>query len=235
MRNAIKELAEVLAARLRGNVQTPNEPSRQSLQRFAVTAVFTLTCFAVPVVTLGAIGGASIKDDVGTAPGIGQQPTVPSVPYKDGAEAGAGAGNVGVGGGVGAGAVEAPATGGTGGPGVGAEPPKGKPEWVTGAAAAEKIRELQEQFKREQRELMQKYSEMLRSSKDAKKEERERFREQLNQFRQELINRQKELRDEIRRRYEEFKHEHPEHQELIDAAKERAKEKIRERRGHGDN
>jgi hypothetical protein len=96
---------------------------------------------------------------------------------------------------------------------------------------------LTEQFKREQKELLQRYQEMFRRGVDPKSDERNRIREQLRQeftqFRIDLMNRQKELRDEFRRRYDEFRKEHPEHQDLIEAAKERARDRVRERRGQG--
>src|SRR5690606_1787638 len=88
-----------------------------------------------------------------------------------------------------------------------------KPDWAAGTSLAEQIRLLTEQFKREQRDLLQRYQEMLKQGKDPKSDQRERMREQFRkefiQFRAELISRQKELRDEIRKRYEDFKREHP--------------------------
>jgi hypothetical protein len=58
------------------------------------------------------------------------------------------------------------------------------------------------------------------------------LREQV-QAREALIARQKELREEYQRRFDEFKTEHPDHQDLIDASKDQLKERARERRGHG--
>ena len=157
-----------------------------NLQKFAITAVFTLTCFTVPVMTAsaatesgGGSGASAVKsgsDDSGVVP---VQATIP--------------------------------------------------DWSKGAIADE-VKSLQTQFKQQQKELMQKYQELLKGAKDASKEEREKLRaelkDQLKAKLDELIAKQKELRAEIKQRFEE-------HQELIDAAKEKAKERVRERRGNG--
>ncbi len=154
------------------------EVMKLNLQKYAITAVFTLTCFTVPV------RAAAPLDQPSNGPG----------------------------GGDGATRVEAVV-----------------PDWSK-ADLAEQVRNLQQQFKQQQKELLAKYQELARAAKDASREEREKLRinlkDQLKLKLEELIARQKELRVTIRERFEA-------HQELIDAAKESAKERIRQRRGNG--
>ena len=107
----------------------------------------------------------------------------------------------------------------------------GKAEWAT--VMADQIKQLQEQFKKEQGDLLTKYKELLKQARDGNKEVREAVREQFKARMTDLVSRQHELREDLKRRFEEFRAENPQHQELIDAAKERVKERLRDRRGHG--
>ena len=107
----------------------------------------------------------------------------------------------------------------------------GKAEWAT--VMADQIKQLQEQFKKEQGDLLTKYRELLKQARDGNKEVREAVREQFKARMTDLVSRQQELREDLKRRFEEFRAENPQHQELIDAAKERVKERLRDRRGHG--
>ena len=154
------------------------EVMKLNLQKYAITAVFTLTCFTVPV------RAATPLDQPSTGPRD-----------DDGVSR-----------------VEAVV-----------------PDWSK-ADLAEQVRNLQSQFKLQQKELLARYQELAKAAKDASKEERDKLRielkDQLKLKLEELIARQKELRATIRERFEQ-------HQELIDAAKENAKEKIRQRRGNG--
>ncbi len=148
------------------------------LTRFAVSAVFTFTCFTVPIVRAGAAElGPRGKDDLTPA----AAKTV-------------------------------------------------KPEWSVGVVA-EQVRALQVQFEKERDALLAKYKELVKAAKDGSKEELEKVRAQFKTQREDMVAKQKELRDELKAQVERFRKEHPEHQQLIDAAKEAAKEKIRTRRG----
>lgn len=161
-----------------------------NFQKCAITAVFTLTCFTVPVMraTAASADGAPTEQGVGNSDKSG-----PGKPAE--------------------------------GPGV------GKPDWTRGSMA-EQVKALQAQFKLQQKELLQKYQELLKGAKDASREEREKLRlelrDELKAKLDDLITKQKELRTELRQKFEE-------HKELVDAAKEKAKEKIKDRRGNGEN
>lgn len=161
-----------------------------NFQKCAITAVFTLTCFTVPVMraSAAAANGTPVEQGVGNSDkgAVGKPTETPAV---------------------------------------------GKPEWTRGSMA-EQVKALQAQFKLQQKELLQKYQELLKGAKDASKEEREKLRlelrDELKTKLDDLITKQKELRTELRQKFEE-------HKELIDAAKEKAKEKIKDRRGNGEN
>lgn len=148
------------------------------LTRFAVSAVFTFTCFTVPIVrAAGAEEARRSKDDLTPA----AAKTV-------------------------------------------------KPEWSAGIVA-DQVKALQAQFEKERDALLAKYKDLVKAAKDGSREELEKVRAQFKAQREELIAKQRELRDELKAQVERFRKEHPEHQQLIDAAKEAAKEKVRTRRG----
>jgi len=150
------------------------------LTKLAVSAVFTFSCFTLPVLAAG-----KLYDGAG---GKGKDDTTPA-------------------------AVAVV-----------------KGEWSTGAVA-DQIKALQTQFEKERDALLARYRDLIKAAKDGSKEELEKVRAQFKIQREEMIARQKELRDELKSQVERFRKEHPEHQQLIDAAKEAAKEKIRTRRG----
>ncbi len=207
------------------DVEMELEVGMQRIQRIAITAVFTLTCFTVPVLTAAtldkAASGEAGPGEIGTGAGRSTKPT------KNLAG--------------GAGAVDQARTKGPtvtsasqGGSGATVET---KPEWAEGTALAEQVKQITDQFRKEQQDLLNRYRELLKKTRDAGSEERDRLRQQLkvewDKLRDDLISKQKDLRDAIRRQFEEFKQSHPDHQDLIEAAKEQAKDRVRERRGHG--
>lgn len=150
------------------------------LTRFAVSAVFTFTCFTVPIMSATAgVGNGRGSDDV------------------------------------------TPAT-----------EKASRAEWSSGAVA-EQVKALKVQFDKERDALLAKYKDLVKAAKDGSKEELEKIRGQFKTQREELVTKQKELRDELKAQVEQFRKEHPDHQQVIDAAKEAAKEKIRNRRGSG--
>lgn len=165
----------------------------QTLQRFAVTAVFTLTCFTVPVLTASAGEAKTVQEEVGT---------IPRLPGANGEVA-----------------TEVN--------------PVQMPDWSKGTMA-DQLRALQDQFKKEQKDLITRYQDLLKRAKDASREERERVRELFAAERTALIEAQRELREQVKASFEEFRKDHSEHRDLIDAAKEKAKERIKERRGQGE-
>lgn len=211
----------------------------QTLSRFAITAAFTLTCFTVPVALAGAAPGESggtatasglgaagdpaqavvSKGSTGTAtPPAVQAPSVPAETSAPTVRSGSA--------GVARDWVMASATPLT----------LGKSGWGPGTDKAGEVKSLQEEFRQAQREVIEQLRTRLKQLRDVPSEERARMREQILQeysvIREQLIERQKQVRDEIKRRFEEFKREHPEHEEFIEDAKERLKEKVRDRRGY---
>jgi len=214
--------------------RTVEEVRMQSFQRIAVTVAFSFTCFSVPVLgAQKAVGGVGAeKASVGspkTAPGQSVDEflkgrTVPGV------EAAVLPGEtIGTGEEVG-GAIQPDVGSGSAGVEKPIELPA-RPDWV--GSLSSQVQVLREQFKREHSDLLKAYKEMLKQAKEVGKDERDKVREQFNVQRGEMMTRQKELREELKRRFQEFRAEHPDHMEVIDAAKERAKEAVRERRGHG--
>ncbi|MBX3745321.1 MAG: hypothetical protein KF833_08410 [Verrucomicrobiae bacterium] len=202
----------------------------QAFQRYAVTVVFSLTCFAVPVVqgaapeARGNAGAAKV-----VAPPVGQGQLPGAVVGSPGGQSGQGvSGNLPAAVGAAEGESEKAVEAGL----------PAKQDWLAGLTLAEQVRELTEQFKREQRELLLQYQDLMKQARDGRSEERDRIRESIklefDQFRKALLERQKELRDDLRQRFEEFRMRHPEHRELIEGARERARERVRERRGGGD-
>ena len=177
----------------------------QNFQKIAITVAFSFTCFSVPVL------GAAAQEKEGSAavvPGVKIAGVLP-----------------------GSGTGEAP--GASIGIGVdrGVELPT-KPDWA--GSLASQVKALREQYKKDKQVLLNALKEMQKQSKEVGKEERDKVRAQFQVRQEELAARQKELREEFKRRNEELRTGHLEHLEVIDAAKERAKEAVRERRGHSD-
>lgn len=200
----------------------------QNFQKIAVTVAFSFTCFSVPV--LGAVkaasGKAGEKAVVETTEGRGSGPGTVS-----GAAVGA-VGDMAVipGANVGTGAEGEGLSSGAAGVGRAVDVPS-KPDWV--GSLATQVQALKDQFKKEYADLLKAHQEMLKQAKEVGKEERDKVREQFKVQRGEMFARQKELREELIRRFQEFRADHPNHLDVIDAARERTKETIRERRGHG--
>jgi ElaB/YqjD/DUF883 family membrane-anchored ribosome-binding protein len=223
----LKDGVAAEAAKRSTGVEEELEPSMQTFQRIAITAVFTLTCFTVPVLRAATLESGT-KEDAEAGKG-----TMPS-------SAASGAVKNLVGGEVVSEAASKKTLltvpGQVNGSGL---PLTTKPEWAAGTPLAEQVKQITEQFRKEQQDLLNRYNELLKKSKDGSTEERDRMREQVkkewDKLRDDLIAKQKDLRDAIRRQFNEFKQLHPDHQDLIEAAKERAKDRVRDRRGHVGN
>ncbi|MFN0067421.1 MAG: hypothetical protein ACKVYV_07260 [Limisphaerales bacterium] len=95
------------------------------------------------------------------------------------------------------------------------------------AVLPEDVKRLLSEFQKAREAFDQKRAELVQQTKGATDADRAKFREQFQELRRQFIEQQKMLREEVRRRIEELKRELPLRQELIDAAKEKA----RERRG----
>ncbi len=157
--------------------------------RIAVTVVFTLTCFSVPVLS---------------APAADHSPATPA------AHAVAASGVV-------AGSSSGSATSDTG----------DGPNWTVGPLADE-VRSIQQTFKQQQKDLLQKWRDSVQIPTDTSRDERDKVRAQLKDDLKvkldDLLEKQKELRAEIAQRFDD-------HRELIDAAREKVKDTTRQRRG----
>lgn len=95
------------------------------------------------------------------------------------------------------------------------------------AVLPEDLKRLLTEFQKARDEFDRQRAELVKETKGSTDAERAKFREQFQELRKEFIEQQKALREEVRRRIEELKKELPQRQELIEAAKEKA----RERRG----
>lgn len=148
-----------------------------AIQQVAVTAVFTFTCYTVPVVRV----------DGATARAV-EQETTP------------------------------------------AEVPVGLPAWG-GAGTAEQVKVLKAKLRQEQEAILVKYQALLKSGGDISREEREKVRLAMKAEQEALLARQKELRDEMKVQLQQFKREHPDHAEWIEAGRETARGRAGQRRG----
>ncbi|HNC98958.1 MAG TPA: hypothetical protein PKW90_22680, partial [Myxococcota bacterium] len=91
---------------------------------------------------------------------------------------------------------------------------------------SERVKALEQRYKAEQAQLRKKL-EALQRKQQGSKDDPESIRQQHRKLDEQLS----ELRIQ---RGEEMRQQHLEHQQLIDAAREDVKAKVRERRGHGD-
>lgn len=95
------------------------------------------------------------------------------------------------------------------------------------AVLPEDLKRLLTEFQKARDDFDQRRAELVQRTKGATEADRAKFREQFQELRRQFIEQQKTMREEVRRRIEELKKELPQRQELIEAAKEKA----RERRG----
>ena len=155
------------------------EHRMRALHKFAVTAVFTLTCFVVPV----RAADRAVAKELEKAPTAAVQGPAEKAVKKD----------------------------------AGRSPRR----------LDERVKALEQRYNAERALLARKVKEMLQRQQQGSKEDPESVRQQYRKIGQQLKELQKEQAEAVRR-------EHLEHQPLIDATKEEVKEKVRERRGHGD-
>lgn len=93
----------------------------------------------------------------------------------------------------------------------------------------EDLKKLLTEFQKAREDFDRQRAGLVKETKGSSESDRARFREQFQELRKQFIEQQKVLREEVRRRIEELKKELPLRQELIEAAREKA----RERRGRG--
>lgn len=102
----------------------------------------------------------------------------------------------------------------------------------------QQIRERLQQFESMRETYLKQQNELLRQLKGANDEQRELIREKLREQRQQWLEQSKLFREQARERLAELKEKLLQHQDVLDAARERAreqlddaKERVRERRG----
>lgn len=89
------------------------------------------------------------------------------------------------------------------------------------------LRRLLQDFQKAREAFDSQREELLKQTRGASEADRAKFRELFQDIRRQFLEQQRQVREEVRRRMEELKQELPQRQELIEAAK----EKTRERRG----
>jgi hypothetical protein len=93
------------------------------------------------------------------------------------------------------------------------------------ATLPEDVKKLLESFKAARDRYLERQKDLLKGAKSASEADREKLREQLQELRKEFVDRQRTLREEMKRRLEELRRELPNREEIIDAAKEKAKDR----------
>ena len=91
----------------------------------------------------------------------------------------------------------------------------------------EDLKKLLQDFQKAREVFDQQREDLLKQTRGASEADRAKFRELFQDIRRQFLEQQRQVREEVRRRMEELKQELPQRQELIDAAK----EKTRDRRG----
>jgi hypothetical protein len=87
------------------------------------------------------------------------------------------------------------------------------------------VKKLLEDFKSARDQYLERQKELLKVAKDGTEADREKLREQVQELRKDFLDRQRTIREEVKRRLEELRRELPNRQEIIDAAKEKAKDR----------
>ena len=100
-----------------------------------------------------------------------------------------------------------------------------KPDRGANVQLPEDVKKLIDEFNQARQDFLQDQKELLAQIKDASKEQREKLRDQLKTNREEWLEKQKELREEIRERLKELREKLPNHREIIDEAKGKAKDR----------
>ncbi len=101
-------------------------------------------------------------------------------------------------------------------------------------AVADRLKELPQQirerlleFEKQREAYLKQQSDLLRQLKGANDEQREKIREQLRLQRHQWLEQAQQFREQARERLLELKDRLPQHQEVLDAARERAREQLR--------
>ncbi|MCI0539700.1 MAG: hypothetical protein L0Z50_31210 [Verrucomicrobiales bacterium] len=121
------------------------------------------------------------------------------------------------------------------------EPARGnqpeRPERANRAATldpSEELTKIREEFKQAQTRFVEEEKELRQKLKEATNEDRARIRNEIQTKRQNFVDAQREVRDEMRRLMIDLKDRLKDHQDVIDAAKEGARDKVKGRKGGGD-
>jgi hypothetical protein len=100
--------------------------------------------------------------------------------------------------------------------------------------ASDVLKKIREEFKQAQNTFVEEQKELRQKLKEATDDDRARIRNEIQIKRQNFLDQQLEVRDEIRRRASDLKDKLKDHQDVLDAAKEAAKDKAKSRKGGSD-
>jgi hypothetical protein len=99
---------------------------------------------------------------------------------------------------------------------------------------SEDVQRLMDLFKDARNEFLDQEKGLRQKLNAASKEDREKLREMIKEKRQAFLDRQKELRDELHKRTQDVRDQLKDHREVIDAAKDQAKDEVKRRKGGRD-
>ncbi|MBM3837555.1 MAG: hypothetical protein FJ398_06265 [Verrucomicrobia bacterium] len=96
------------------------------------------------------------------------------------------------------------------------------------------VKRLMDLFKETRNEFLEQEKELKQKYTAASKVDREKLRDLIKEKRQAFLDRQKELRDELHKRTQDVRDQLKDHREVIDAAKDQAKDEVNRRKGGRD-
>ena len=99
---------------------------------------------------------------------------------------------------------------------------------------ADSVKKLIDEFKQARTDFLQEQKQLHQQLKEASEDGRAQLRAQIDAKKQLFLDQQRELRDEIKRRVGDLKDTLKDHRDVLDAAKESAKDQARNRKGGGD-
>jgi hypothetical protein len=111
----------------------------------------------------------------------------------------------------------------------------GKPEQAiqpAGNGSSAEVREMVKEFRDQQKARLEEYRRLAAQARDATAEKRQQLRQQLRQMLEEQKAERDQLREQVRERLQELTTSLPSRKEVIEAAKEQAREK--QDRGRGE-
>jgi len=119
------------------------------------------------------------------------------------------------------------------GPGTQPERPE-RPDNSNKLEDSDGVRQMLEDFKQAQNRFLEEQKQLRQRLKEATEDDRARIRHELQLKRQTFLDAQADRREEIRRTAKDLKDTLKDHRDVLDAAKEDAKERATNRKGGGD-